>query len=113
MPLSWYSCAPRVPPLFSQMVMVPLPGLKPMHHDFIVGRHAIRRKRLDMVKATLRERGVPKALQRRIKSYYAFYLNECSDVATEQRILSELCPPLRTEVRMLLSILLMSRGMNG
>ena len=37
---------------------------------------------LDMVKAMLRDRQVPKALIKRTKLYYDFYLYESSDVAT-------------------------------
>lgn len=57
----------------------------------------------DTVKAMLRERGIPQALILRTKQYYNHYLLECSDVATEQRILAELCPPLRTEVLLFLN----------
>ena len=49
-----------------------------------------------MVKATLRERRVPIDLVRKTKRYYDHYLHNCSDLATERRILAELCPPLRT-----------------
>ena len=57
----------------------------------------------DHVKAMLRERGVTQALIVRTKQYYNHYLLECADVATEQKILSELCPPLRTEVLLFLN----------
>ena len=30
--------------------------------------------------------------------YNIFYLTTCSDLVTERRILTELCPPLRAEV---------------
>merc|ERR1719197_551210 len=61
------------------------------------------RDRMDMVKAILRERQIPIELVRRTRHYYNFYLTTCSDLATERRILAELCPPLRTEVLMFLN----------
>jgi hypothetical protein len=51
----------------------------------------------------LRDRQIPKELIKRTKLYYDFYLYEHGDVSTEQRILMELCPPLRTEVLMFLN----------
>ena len=57
----------------------------------------------DYVKAMLRERAIPQVLITRTKQYYNHYLLECADVATEQKILSELCPPLRTEVLLFLN----------
>ncbi|KOO22278.1 cation channel family protein [Chrysochromulina tobinii] len=65
---------------------------------------ARRTRKKDYVKAMLRERNVPHALIIRTKQYYERYLLECGDVVTEQKILSELPPPLRTELLLCLNL---------
>lgn len=65
---------------------------------------ARRTRKMDYVRAMLRERNVPHALIIRTKHYYERYLLECGDVLTEQKILSELPPPLRTELLLCLNL---------
>jgi len=65
---------------------------------------ARRTRKKGYVKAMLRERKVPHALIIRTKQYYERYLLECGDVVTEQKILSELPPPLRTELLLCLNL---------
>ena len=65
---------------------------------------ARRTRKMDYVRAVLRERNVPHALIIRTKHYYERYLLECGDVLTEQKILSELPPPLRTELLLCLNL---------
>lgn len=59
--------------------------------------------KMDEVKALLRERRVPKALSDRVVAYYNYFLLQCYDVETEQKILDELSPVLRTEVLLFLN----------
>ena len=60
-------------------------------------------EKMDVIKAMLHKWHIPIALVAKTKLYYHHYLMECYDVATEQRILKELCPPLRTEVLLFLN----------
>ena len=60
-------------------------------------------ERMDVIKATLRERQISPELVKKTKHYYHHYLSSCSNPVTEWRILAELCPPLRNEVLMFLN----------
>ena len=77
-------------------------GMQSLMEQINSVRHRATEK-MDQVKAMLRERGVPRELVRKTTHYYQHFLLECNDVTTEQRILEELCPPLRTELLLFLN----------
>jgi hypothetical protein len=60
-------------------------------------------QRMAVIKEYVYERSFPKALQRQVIDYYAHYLNDFADIETGLQILSELPPPLRTEIMLALN----------
>lgn len=77
-------------------------GMQTLMEQINSVRHRAQAK-LDNVKAMLKERDVPRELIRKTTQYYHHFLSECYDAETEQRILDELAPPLRTEVLLFLN----------